>query len=108
MKLHQHYKERIASFLTAFELNSSSINQKWIENKFYSMDEERMSFHRQKIFKESARVTKTSNKNDSYTNKNKHASNNKVIMCKYCYRTGHIDLACLEKKIKKKPPSIPL
>ena len=58
MKYHRHfYKERIASFLTAFELDKNSITQKWIENKFYSMDEERMSFHRQRLFKESARFT---------------------------------------------------
>ena len=64
MKFHRHYKERIASFLTTFELNSYSINQKWVENKFYSMDEERMSFNRQMIFKESARFTNTDNKTD--------------------------------------------
>ena len=42
MKHHKYYKERIASFLTTFELNPSSISQRWIENKFYSLDEERM------------------------------------------------------------------
>ena len=42
MKHHKFYKERIASFLTTFELNPSTISQRWIENKFYSMDEERM------------------------------------------------------------------
>ena len=41
MKYHRHYKERIVSFLTAFELNKWSITQKWIENKFYSLDKER-------------------------------------------------------------------
>ena len=107
MKFHRHYKERIASFLTAFELNSSSINQKWIENKFYSMDEERMSFHRQRIFKESARFTNSNNKSDNHNNRNKYQSNNKIIRCKYCYRTGHTDLSCPDKK-RKRPPSMPL
>ena len=51
MKYHRHYKERIASFLTAFELNKSSITQKWIENKFYSLDEERMNYNRQRMFR---------------------------------------------------------
>ena len=37
MKHHKYYKERIASFLTTFELNPSSISQRWIENKFYSL-----------------------------------------------------------------------
>ena len=46
MKFHRHYKETIASFLIAFELDKNNITQKWIENKFYSMDEERMSFRR--------------------------------------------------------------
>ena len=73
MKFHRYYKERIASFLTAFELDKNSITQKWIENKFYSMDEERMSFQRQKLFKESARFTssnsvQTNNPNAKGTN----------------------------------------
>ena len=42
MKHHKYYKERIASFLTTFDLNPSSISQRWIENKFYPLDEERM------------------------------------------------------------------
>merc|ERR1712045_611220 len=32
MKYHRYYKERIASFLTAFELTPSKISQKWLEN----------------------------------------------------------------------------
>ena len=42
MKHNKYYKERIASFLTTFKLNPSSISQRWIENKFYSLDEEQM------------------------------------------------------------------
>ncbi len=40
MKHHKFYKTRIATFLTAFELNPSSIFPKLIETKFYSLDEE--------------------------------------------------------------------
>ena len=36
IKHHKYFKERIASFLATFELNLSSISQRWIENKFYS------------------------------------------------------------------------
>ena len=56
MKHHKYYKERIASFLTTFELNTSSISQRWIENKFYSLDEERISNFRQRFNRENARV----------------------------------------------------
>ena len=38
MKHHRFYKERIASFLTTFELNPKMISQRCIENKFYSID----------------------------------------------------------------------
>ena len=72
MKYHRHYKERIASFLTALELNKSSITQKWIENKFYSLDEERISHNRQRIFRESARFTTSISKQTNFQNiKNK-------------------------------------
>ena len=33
--------------------------------------------------------------------------NNKIIRCKYCYRTEHIDLVCPHKR-RKKPLSVPL
>ena len=46
MKHHKYNKERIASFLTTFELNPSSISQRWIENKSYSLIEERMHLFR--------------------------------------------------------------
>ena len=39
----------IASFPTAFELNSLSVFQKWIENKFHSLDEERIISFRDKF-----------------------------------------------------------
>ena len=54
MKHHWYYKERIESFLTTFELNLNSTTQRWIENKFYSLDKERiMSFKNR--FKENDR-----------------------------------------------------
>ena len=62
MKYHRHYKERIASFLTGFELNTSSITQKWIENKFYSLDEKSMNYNRQRMFRESVRFTTSNTK----------------------------------------------
>ena len=33
IKHHKYYKERIALFLTNFELNPNSITQRWLENK---------------------------------------------------------------------------
>ena len=57
MKHHKYYKERIASFLTTFELNPSSISQRWIENKFYSLDGERISNFRQRFNRENARFS---------------------------------------------------
>ena len=61
MKHHKYYKERIASFLTIFELNPSPISQRWVENKFYSLDEERMHLFRNTntFCKESARFSNT-------------------------------------------------
>ena len=56
MKHHKFYKERIAAILTNFEINPKSISQPWLENKFYSLDEERLHFFRQRI-RDSARYT---------------------------------------------------
>ena len=72
MKFHRYYKERIASFLTIFELNTSSISQKWIENKIYSIDEERMNHHIQRILRENARFVNTNTPSENkpnYSNK---------------------------------------
>ena len=41
MKHHKYYRGRITSLMTNFELNPSTFNQRWLENKFYAMDEER-------------------------------------------------------------------
>ena len=71
------------------------------------MDEERMSFHRQKIFKESARFTNAKNMCDNYSNKNKNKnkniSSNKVIGYKYCCRTRRTDSTYLDEKQKSHP-----
>ncbi len=76
MRHHKFYKERIAFFLTAFELNFSSISQKWIENKLYSLDEERIVSFRYK-FRENARFSLESNK------PSKHQNYEKQIRYKY-------------------------
>ena len=93
MKYYRFYKERITSFLTAFELNSTSISQKWIENKFYSLDEERIISFRNK-FRENARFSLESNKPFKYQN------SEKKIRCKYCYRAGHTDNKCSDTASK--------
>ena len=110
-KHHIYYKERIASFLTTFELNPSTISQRWIENKFYSMDEERMQIHRFKFTRESARFSSSSGnkQRDNFTrkpSKNSLSPKGKTIRCKYCYRLGHHDSQCRQKEAKR-PPSMP-
>ena len=104
MKYHKYYKERIAAFLTTFELNPSSITQRWIENKFYSLDEERINNFRNRL-RESARFSNTQERN----NKNERPTrndNNTTLRCKYCHRLGHTDLNCPDKE-HKRPPSMP-
>ena len=78
----RHYKERITSFLAAFELNKNIMTQKWIENKFYSMNEERMNFHRQRLFKESARFT-YSNPTQNNNRNQRQSSDKKIVRCKW-------------------------
>ena len=68
MKHHRYYKERIASFLTKFELNPNSITQRWLENKFYSLDDEKMHISRQRYQRESTRFVQPNN--DVEQNKN--------------------------------------
>ena len=105
MKHHRHYKESIASFLTTFELNPSMISQRWIENKFYSMDEERMQNQRFRFSRESARYsTSSDNKHrGNFTRKPTKGSfspKGKSLRCKYCYRPGHHDSQCKQKKLR--------
>ena len=66
MKHHEYYKERLSSFLTNFELNPSCITQRWLENKFDSLDYEKMHISGQRYHKESNRfVQQKSNNNDN-------------------------------------------
>ena len=73
------------------------------------MDEERIiNFKRR--FRENARFSSSfsGNKNIS-NNKNKSTNNNTrkaQKQCKYCYRLGHHDHECFDKK-NKRPPSMP-
>ena len=101
MKHHRSYKERIASFLTTFELNSSSISQRWIENKFYCMDEERIHMFRNRFVKENTRMSSSNKKSIPSTHTNlKYFSQNrgsKSIRCKYSYNIGHTDSNCRNK-----------
>ena len=106
MKFHRHYKERIASFLTAFELKPSRISQKWIENKFYSLDEERMTDNRIKSFRESSRFITSNPKQNDMQNSQKKGPHKNLIRCKYYYRSGHLDSKCPDKA-NKRPPSMP-
>jgi len=102
MKHHRYYKERIAFFLTTFELNPSIISQRWIENKFYSMDEERMQNQRFRFTKESARFSSSTDykQRNNFTRKPMKGSfspKGKTLRCKYCHRLGHHDSQCKKK-----------
>ena len=111
MKHHKYYKERIASFLTTFELNPSSITQRWIENKFYSLDEERLHLFRttNRFCRENARYSHSQKPTRTTIQNPRNSSSstpNKMLRCKYCYRPGHIDMNCRQKAMKR-PPSMP-
>ena len=110
MKNHKYDKERIASFLTTFELNSSSITQRWIENKFYSLDEERMHLFRSanRFLKKSARLATLKNLPKQIQNPRNSSSltQHKLMRCKYCYKPEHTDINCRQKAMKR-PPSMP-
>ena len=106
MKHHKYYTERITSFLNTLELNPSSISQRWIENKFYPLDEERMylfwstnRFCRETAcFSHSQRFPKTS------TNTHRQfpsSTTDKVMRYKQCYRSGHTDTICRQKAMKR-------
>ena len=106
MKYHKYYKERIASFLTTFELNKNAITQKWIENKFYSIDEERMNNQRSRMFRESARFTSSKDSQINSNNQSKQRTSQPKIRCKYCHKLGHTDIEC-HSKAQRRPPSMP-
>ncbi len=72
---HRFYKGRIASFLRTFELNPSLISQRWIDNKFCSMDEERQHIFRNRFIMENARMSISGRSTpNASTGKNKSAT----------------------------------
>ena len=99
MKHHKYYNSRIASLLTQFELNSDAFNQRWLENKFYALDEERIIHSKLGIRPPAtARFVRT--------RKQKPKPNPRRARCKYCYKPGHID-SNYRDKVNKKPPTMP-
>ena len=71
MNYHRYYKERLVSFLITFESNSNSFTSRWIENKFDSLDGERIMSCENK-FRENNRFS--SIKNKRYDNKKNYTS----------------------------------
>ena len=59
MKHHKYYRGVISSLLTTFELNNDAFTQKWLENKFYALDEERLLNFKGKTFKHEARFVES-------------------------------------------------
>ena len=105
MKHHKYYRRRIASLLTQFELNNSVFNQRWLENKFYALDEERaLMSNRFSGFRGSkAPITarfasqKSPHKKDDLPKKKR---------CRYCYKLNHTENECRDR-LNKRPPSMP-
>ena len=63
MKHHKYYRSRIASLLTQFELNPDAFNQRWLENKFYALDKERVIHSKLRLKPPAtARFVRTQNK----------------------------------------------
>ena len=103
MKHHKYYRDRIASLLTQFELNPSAFNQRWLENKFYALDEERAIMSRYSFKGDRQYATaRYASQNPKHNNK----TNKKVIRCKYCYKLNHTDTECRDR-LNKRPPSMP-
>ena len=100
MKHHKYYRNIIASILAQIELNPSAFNQRWLENKFYALDEERvlMSRYNFKSNKHVARYVSQpkSPKRDNPT---------KIKRYKYCYKLYHTDVECRDR-LSKRPPSM--
>ena len=103
MKYHKYYRSRIESLLTQFELNSNIFNQRWLENKFYALDEERVIHSKLGIKPPTtARYTQS-----PHNGLNKRPNNKRPTKrCKYCYKNGHNDQECRDKQMKR-PPSMP-
>lgn len=99
MKHHRYYKNIVSALLTNYELNNEVFNQRWLENKFYTMDEERILNFKGRHFKHEVRFV-----NSAPTTNNKTSSGK--MRCKYCYKPGHIDDTCRDKA-QKSPPTMP-
>ena len=86
MKYHKYYRSRIESLLTQFELNSNIFNQRWLENKFYALDEERVIYSKLGIKPPTiARYTQSPHKSFNKRPNNKRPTKR----CKYYYKNGH-------------------
>ena len=81
----------------------SSIKQKLIENIFYSVKKERISFQRQKLFKELAGFVVANSTQTNISNHKKRLPNKKIVRCKYYYKLCRIDLTCPDKSQKQSP-----
>ena len=103
---HRFYKERITATLTSFELNPTSISLPWIENKFYSLDEERLTSFRSRLT-DSTRYKNSSNRPSILRRTSSQSQRQTSRMrCKDCYSTGHINISYPDKS-RKRPPSVP-
>ena len=100
MKHHKFYRNIIAALVTAYELDNDTFNEKWLEHKFYALDEERLLKFKGRINRYEARLVQP-----YQNNKDKHKQFMKT-RCKYCSRPGHTDPECRDKE-NKRPQSMP-
>ena len=91
-------------------VNPSSISQRLIENKFDSMDEERIHMLRNRFIKENARMSFSDMNSIPSTHNNLKYSpqkrGSKSLRCKYCYNIGQTESNCRKKEMKQ-PLSMP-
>ena len=91
MRFHKHYSNIIASLLTTYELDPTAFDQKWIENKFYTLDEERVLYQRSKTYAPHHASFVSTDKEPQEKDK---SGNFDLARCKYCYKLGHTDVVC--------------
>ena len=99
MKHHKYYRNIIAALFTAYELDNDAFNQKWLEHKFYALDEERLLNFKGRINRYEARLVQP------YQNNKDRHKKFRNTRCKYCYRPGRIDPECRDKE-NERPPSV--
>ena len=80
--------------------------KKWIVNKFYSIDEERMNNQRSRIFRELAKFTSSKEAQNNSTLQSKQRSPQPKTRCKYYHKLGHTDINC-HSKAQRRPPTMP-